>query len=53
MKHGKTPTREQKKLIASKGLDPAVWLVVKNLPDKIELVHRLSDRTKRVIHKEY
>lgn len=51
MKHGKTPTREQRKLIASKGLDPAVWLVVKNLPDKIELVHRLSDRTKRTIYK--
>lgn len=51
MKHGKTPTREQRKLITSKGLDPAVWLVTKNLPDKIELVHRLSDRTKRTIYK--
>lgn len=51
MKHGKTPTREQRKLITSKGLDPAAWLVTKNLPDRIELVHRLSDRTKRTIYK--
>lgn len=51
MKHGQNPTREQKKLIASKGLDPAVWLVTKNTSEKLELVHRLSDRTKRVIHK--
>lgn len=52
MKHGQKPTREQKKLIASKGLDPAVWLVIKNTSEKIELVHRLSDRTRRVIYKE-
>lgn len=53
MKHGKTPTREQRKLITSKGLDPAVWLVVKNTTDKLELVHRLSEKTRRVIHKEF
>lgn len=51
MKHGKKPTREQRKLIQSKGLDSAVWLVVKDTPDKMELVHRLSDKTRRVIHK--
>jgi hypothetical protein len=51
VKHGKNPNREQKKLIASKGLDPAVWLVVKNTTEKLELVHRLNDRTRRVIHK--
>ena len=51
MKHGKKPTREQKKLIQSKGLDPAVWLVVKDTPEKMELVHRYSDRTTRIIHK--
>lgn len=52
MKHGVKPTRQQKKLIQSKGLDPAVWLIVKDTPDRIELVHRYSDRTKRIIHKE-
>lgn len=51
MKHGKKPTVAQRKLIAGRGLDPAVWLVVKDMPDKMELVHRHFDRTKRIIHK--
>lgn len=51
MNHGKKPTVAQRKLIAGRGLDPAVWLVVKDMPDKMELVHRHSDRTMRVIHK--
>ena len=51
MKHGKKPTVAQRKLIAGRGLDPAVWLVVKDMPDTMELVHRHSDRTMRVIHK--
>lgn len=52
MKHGKKPTVQQRKLIKSKGLDPAVWLVTKDTPTTMELVHRQSDRTKRIIHKE-
>jgi hypothetical protein len=52
MKHGKKPTVAQRKLIASKNLDPAMWLVVKDMPDKMVLVHRYSDRTTRIIHKE-
>ena len=51
MKHGKKPTAAQRKLIASKNLDPAMWLVVKDMPDKMVLVHRYSDRTTRIIHK--
>ena len=53
MKHGKKPTREQRKLIQKCGLDPTVWFVVKDQPEKMELVHRYSDRTTRIIHKEY
>ena len=34
-------------------LDPTVWLVVKDTPERMELVHRYSDKTKRTIHKEY
>lgn len=52
MKHGKKPTREQRKLIQSWRLDPAVWLVVKDTPEQMELVHRYSDRTTRIIHKQ-
>ena len=51
MKHGVKPTREQKKLIQKWGLDPAMWLVVKDQPEKMELVHRYSDKTTKTIHK--
>lgn len=33
-------------------LDPAVWLVIKDTADKLELVHRHSDKSTRVIPKE-
>ena len=52
MKHGKKPTREQRKLIEKWRLDPAVWLVVKDTPTEMVLVHRHSDKTTRKIHKE-
>lgn len=51
MKHGKKPTREQRKLVQKQGLDPAVWLIVKDTTDRMELVQRYSDRTTRTIHK--
>lgn len=52
MKHLKKPTREQKKLIQQKRMNPADWMVERDTPEKMELVHRYSDRTKRTIHKE-
>lgn len=51
MKHGKRPTREQRKFIKSWGLCPENWLVTVDAPDRMELVHRHSDKTKRIIHK--
>lgn len=51
MKHGKKPTREQRKLLQKWKLDPAVWLVVKDMPDSMLLVHRYSDKTTRIIPK--
>ena len=51
MKHGCKPTREQRKLIEKWKLDPAMWFVVKDTPERMELVHRYSDKTKRIITK--
>ena len=51
MKHGKKPTVQQRKLLQKWNLDPMVWLVVKDTPYQMELVHRYSDKTKRTIHK--
>lgn len=52
MKHGKKPTAAQRRLMEKRGLDSRVWLVVKDTPQNMELVHRCSDRTRRVLPKE-
>lgn len=52
MKHGKKPTVAQRKLLQKWKLDPAVWLFTKDTPEKMELVHRHSDKTTRIIPKE-
>ena len=51
MKHGKNPTREQRKLMQKWRLDSSMWLVVKDTPDRMELVHRHFDNTKKIIPK--
>ena len=52
MKHGKKPTVAQCKRMREWNLDPAVWLVVKDTPEKMELVHRYSDRTRKTVPKK-
>ena len=51
MKNGKNPTREQKKLMVKWKIDPTMWLVVKDTPERMELVHRHFDKTKKIIPK--
>ena len=52
MKHGKKPTVAQRRMMEKHGLGSGMWLVVKDTPQRMELVHRWSDRTRRVILKE-
>jgi hypothetical protein len=47
VKHGKRPTRRQGELIKSKGLNWANWLVIKDTPEMIEIVHKYSGKTRR------
>lgn len=51
MKNGKKPTREQRKLLQKWKLDTYSWLVVKDTPTEIVLVHRHFDKTKKIIPK--
>lgn len=51
MKNGKNPTREQKKLLQKWKLDSSMWLVVKDTPSEMHLVHRHFERTKKIIPK--
>ena len=51
MKNGKNPTREQKKLLQKWKLDSSMWLVVKDTPTEMHLVHRHFDKTKKILPK--
>ena len=51
IKHGVNPTRSQKKALAEHRLNPKNWLVVKDTPEALELVHRHNENTRRVIRK--
>lgn len=52
MKHGKKPTLAQRKLMTKWKLDWHDWLVVKDTPERMELVHRHFDGTKKAIPKD-
>ena len=51
MKNGKRPTVAQKRLMEKWRLNPADWLVSKDTPEKILLVHRHSDKTTKTLPK--
>ena len=51
MKHGKKPTREQRKLMDKWNVNTQDWLVVKDEPSKMTLVHRHFDNKTKVIPK--
>ena len=51
MKNGKKPTVAQCKLMTQWGLDYRNWLVVKDTPEQMVIVHRNSDKTMRIITK--
>ena len=51
MKHGKKPTREQRKLMEKWKVNTQDWLVVKDEPSKMTLVHRYFDDKTKVIPK--
>ena len=46
MKHGKKPTREQRKLMEKWKVNTYDWLVERETPTELVLVHRHFDKTK-------
>lgn len=51
MKHGKRPTVQQRKLMTKWKLNSADWLVVKDTPEEMLLVHRHFDNRMKTIPK--
>jgi hypothetical protein len=49
MKSGKKPTKNQSIFIQSHGIDPKDWLIVKNEPHQMVLVHRETSDTKYIL----
>lgn len=52
MKHGVRPTVAEKKLLASWGLVPENWLIVKHTPEIMLVEHRHSGKTREITLKE-
>ena len=60
MKNGKRPTQKQKLLMRSYGLQPDNWLIVKNTPEYLEVVSRMSlkkigdkTKTRKLLKEDY
>lgn len=55
MKNGKKPTLAQKKFLQENGLAPEKWMIVKDTPEKMEVVSRITLQKKtgrtRIIRK--
>ena len=51
MKNAKKPTRAHRKLMEKWHLDAHDWLVVKDTPTEMHIIHRYSDETMRTIPK--
>lgn len=46
MKNGKKPTKKQLITMKDAGLNPSDWLISKNLPGELHLIHRYNNQTK-------
>jgi hypothetical protein len=52
MKQLKKPTRQQKILLQKRKMNPRDWMVERDTPEKLVLVHRHFNGTRREIYKE-
>lgn len=52
MKHGKNPTVKQKKMLTALKLNAENWLIVKNTPQELCVVHKISGEIRK-INKNY
>lgn len=52
MKKLQKPTRTQKLLIKSKRMNPEDWLVERDTPEQMVIVHRHFETTKKIITKK-
>jgi len=51
MKHGRKPSVRQSNILAAKRLKPEDWLIERETPDEMVIIHRYGN-AKRIIRKE-
>lgn len=52
MKNGKKPTVKQRRLMCALGLNAENWLVERDTPEEMVVVHRHSDKTRTIPKKD-
>lgn len=52
MKQLRKPTRAQKIFLQKKRMNPVDWMVERDTPTEMVLVHKHFNGTRRIIHKE-
>jgi len=53
LKHGKKPTKAQKIFLTSCRLNHKNWLIIRDSLEVIEIVHRLSGKTRKFVRSVY
>ena len=48
MKNGKCPTRAQRKRLVLLKMNPDAWLISKDCPSCLEIVHRVTGKTRKL-----
>ena len=48
MKHGRKPTKAQKIILKERRLNPDNWLIVKNTPEEMLVVHRYTSTIRNI-----
>lgn len=51
MKQLKKPTRSQKMLLQKRKLNPADWMIERDTPEQLVIIHRRFDSKKKIIPK--
>lgn len=53
MKHGKKPTVRQSEIIKAKRLKPEDWLIERETPEKLVVIHRYGNAMREIRKNEH
>lgn len=53
MKHGKKPTVRQCEIIKARGMNPENWLIEREAPEKLVIIHRYTNTMREIPKNEH